>query len=54
MQQDATLPQLTAKAIVLGIVLAALNLDYRAVPRRIDLPPYHGRKVAVIEGPAGE
>lgn len=34
--------------------LDELNLDYRAEPYRIDLPPYNGRKVAVIEGPAGE
>jgi hypothetical protein len=31
-----------------------LPLDYRAAPRRIDLPPYNGRNVAAIEGPAGE
>jgi catechol 2,3-dioxygenase-like lactoylglutathione lyase family enzyme len=34
--------------------LSELDLDYRATPRTIDLPPYNGRKVAVIEGPAGE
>jgi len=34
--------------------LGELNLDYRAAPRSIDLPPYNGREVAVIEGPAGE
>ena len=34
--------------------LDELNLIYRAEPRRIDIPPYNGRKVAVIEGPAGE
>jgi hypothetical protein len=34
--------------------LSELNLDYRAAPRRIDLPPYNGRNVAAIEGPAGE
>ena len=34
--------------------LGELNLDYRAEPRSIDLPPYDGRTVAVIEGPAGE
>jgi hypothetical protein len=31
-----------------------VTLDYRAEPRAIDLPPYNGRKTAVIEGPCGE
>ena len=31
-----------------------LQLDYRAEPQIIDLPPCNGRQVAVIEGPAGE
>jgi hypothetical protein len=34
--------------------LSELGLDYRAPPQTVDLPPYHGRKVAVVEGPSGE
>jgi catechol 2,3-dioxygenase-like lactoylglutathione lyase family enzyme len=34
--------------------LDELNLDFRAEPRSIDMAPYNGRKVAVVEGPAGE
>jgi len=29
-------------------------LNNGAEPQIIDLPPYNGRQVAVIEGPAGE
>jgi catechol 2,3-dioxygenase-like lactoylglutathione lyase family enzyme len=44
----------------MGLVsFTAASLDnfpapFRAPPVRIEAPPYHGRRVAVIEGPAGE
>ena len=34
--------------------LGELALAFRAAPRAIALPPYNGRQVAAIEGPAGE
>jgi hypothetical protein len=33
---------------------AALALEYRAPAKAVDLFPYNGREVAVVEGPAGE
>jgi hypothetical protein len=33
---------------------AGLSLPFRAPPCRIDVPPYAGRTVAVVAGPAGE
>jgi len=38
----------TAKA------LEALDLDWAASPRVLQMPPYHGRRVASCRGPAGE
>jgi len=51
---DGQLPEGLAMVSFTSAPLSELNLDYRAEPRAIDLPPYNGRKVAVIEGPAGE
>ena len=51
---DGQLPEGLAMVSFTSAPLTELNLDYRAEPRAIDLPPYNGRKVAVIEGPAGE
>jgi len=51
---DGQLPEGLAMVSFTSAPLSELNLDYRAEPRTIDLPPYNGRKVAVIEGPAGE
>lgn len=34
--------------------LERLALEFRAAPRALDELPYNGRKVAVVEGPAGE
>lgn len=48
------LPEGLAMVSFTSATLDRLNLIYRAEPRRIDIPPYNGRKVAVIEGPAGE
>jgi hypothetical protein len=51
---EGQLPEGLAMVSFTSASLSELNLDYRAEPRSIDLPPYNGRKVAVIEGPAGE
>lgn len=51
---EGQLPEGLAMVSFAAAPLHALHLDYRATPRSIDLPPYNGRKVAVIEGPAGE
>ncbi len=51
---DGQLPEGLAMISFTTPPLGGLNLDYRAEPRVIDLPPYSGREVAVIEGPAGE
>ncbi len=51
---DGQLPEGLAMVSFASAPLDALHLAYRAEPRVIDLPPYRGRKVAVIEGPAGE
>jgi hypothetical protein len=51
---DGQLPEGLAMVSFTSAPLSELNLDYRAAPRSIDLPPYNGRKVAVTEGPAGE
>ncbi len=48
------LPEGLAMVSFASAPLDQLALDYRATPRAIDLPPYRGRQVAVIEGPAGE
>ncbi len=48
------LPEGLAMVSFASAPLSELTLDYRASPRAIDLPPYRGRKLAVIEGPAGE
>ena len=51
---EGQLPEGLAMVSCTSAPLDELNLIYRAEPRRIDIPPYNGRKVAVIEGPAGE
>ncbi|MGI9342550.1 MAG: hypothetical protein ACR2QV_06840 [Gammaproteobacteria bacterium] len=51
---DGQLPEGLAMVSFASTPLGELNLDFRAEPRAIDHPPYGGRKVAVIEGPAGE
>ncbi len=51
---DGQLPEGLAMVSFASAPLDELNLDYRAEPRVIDLPAYKGRRVAVIEGPAGE
>jgi hypothetical protein len=51
---EGQLPEGLAMVSFTSAPLSELNLDYRTEPRSIDLPPYNGRKVAVIEGPAGE
>jgi len=51
---EGQLPEGLAMVSFTSAPLDELNLIYRAEPRRIDIPPYNGRKVAVIEGPAGE
>lgn len=51
---EGQLPEGLAMVSFTSAPLRELNLDYRAEPRSINLPPYNGRKVAVIEGLAGE
>ncbi len=51
---EGRLPQGLAIVSFTGAPLSKLNLEYRAEPRQIDLPPYAGRRVGVIEGAAGE
>ncbi|MFQ5634368.1 MAG: hypothetical protein ACE5G3_03430 [Gammaproteobacteria bacterium] len=51
---DGQLPEGLAMVGFTSAPLGEMKLDYRAEPRAIDLPPYNGRTVAVIEGPAGE
>jgi len=51
---DGQLPEGLTMVSFTSAPLRELNLDYRAEPRAVALPPYNGRKVAVIEGPAGE
>jgi hypothetical protein len=51
---DGQMPEGLGMVSFTSAPLAELNLDYRAEPRTIELPPYNGRNVAVIEGPAGE
>ncbi len=51
---DGQLPEGLAMVSFGSAPLNALKFDYRAEPHAIDLPPYNGRQVAVIEGPAGE
>ncbi len=51
---DGQMPEGLGMVSFTSAPLDELNLDYRSEPRTIALPPYNGRKVAVIEGPAGE
>ena len=51
---EGQLPEGLAMVSFTSAPLSELNLDYRAEPRAIHEPPYNGRKVAVIEGAAGE
>jgi hypothetical protein len=51
---DGLLPEGLALVSFASAPLHELMLDYRAAPRSIDIAPYDGRRVAVIEGPCGE
>ncbi|MFW2404335.1 MAG: hypothetical protein ACN4GT_06170 [Gammaproteobacteria bacterium] len=51
---DGQLPEGLAMVSFASAPLTGLDLYFRAEPGAIDLPPYNGRKVAIIEGPAGE
>ena len=51
---DGQLPEGLAMISFTSAPLSELKLQYRAAPRTIDLLPYEGRNVAVLEGPAGE
>jgi len=51
---EGQLPEGLAMVSFASAPLNELTLAYRAAPRAIDLAPYNGRQVAVIEGPAGE
>jgi hypothetical protein len=51
---EGELPEGLAMISFTAPPLVELELDYRARPAAINLPPYHGRRVAVVEGPAGE
>ena len=51
---DGQMPEGLGMVSFKSAPLDELNLDYHAAPRSIDVPPYNGRKVAVIEGPTGE
>lgn len=51
---EGQLPEGLAMVSFAAAPLHELRLDFRAAPRAIDLLPYKGRKVAVVEGPAGE
>jgi len=51
---EGQLPEGLAMVSLTSAPQRELNPDYRAEPRSIDLQPYNGRKIAVIEGPAGE
>jgi catechol 2,3-dioxygenase-like lactoylglutathione lyase family enzyme len=51
---DGQLPEGLAMISFSSVPLNQLKLNYRATPRTIDLLPYDGRQVAVVEGPAGE
>jgi len=48
------LPEGLAMVSFTSVPLNDVALEYRAEPRTIDIPPYNGRTVAVIEGPCGE
>jgi catechol 2,3-dioxygenase-like lactoylglutathione lyase family enzyme len=51
---DGQLPAGLAMVSFTSAPLDELQLAYRAEPRTVELPPYNGRRVGVIEGPAGE
>jgi catechol 2,3-dioxygenase-like lactoylglutathione lyase family enzyme len=51
---DGQLPEGLAMVSFASANLKSLALDFRAEPRTVDLLPYHGRHVAVVEGPSGE
>ena len=51
---DGQLPEGLAMVSFGSAPLSELQLEYRAPPRTIELAPYNGRQVAVIEGPTGE
>jgi hypothetical protein len=51
---EGQLPEGLAMISFTAAPLRELALNYRAAPQQIDLPPYNGRNVAVVEGPAGE
>ena len=51
---EGQLPEGLAMVSFTAIPFEELQLDFRAEPRVVDSAPYNGRKVAVVEGPAGE
>ena len=51
---DGQLPEGLSMVSFTSEKLSGLAIDFRAEPRPVGLPPYHGREVAVVEGPAGE
>lgn len=51
---EGQLPEGLAMVSFGSPALATLELAFRAPPQAIDAFPYHGRQVAVVEGPAGE
>jgi hypothetical protein len=51
---DGQLPEGLAMVAFTTPAFAGLDLDYRAAPVPVRQQPYAGRRVAVVEGPAGE
>ena len=51
---DGCLPEGLAMVSFGSANLDSLHLQYRATPEAVNLEPYNGRKLAVVEGPAGE
>jgi catechol 2,3-dioxygenase-like lactoylglutathione lyase family enzyme len=51
---EGQLPEGLAMVSFASAPLNDIQLEYRSEPQRIDIPPYAGRRAAVIEGAAGE
>jgi catechol 2,3-dioxygenase-like lactoylglutathione lyase family enzyme len=51
---EGQLPEGLAMVSFAAASLDELQLQFRAQPQRIGIPPYNGRRVAVTEGAAGE
>jgi catechol 2,3-dioxygenase-like lactoylglutathione lyase family enzyme len=51
---DGELPEGLSLVSFASAAFDDLPLKYRAEPVQVDLPPYNGRRVATLEGPAGE